>query len=72
MELLREKKHKIRLDTQAEYFENELLEMRFLKARVASLVSSRSHNTELATRPQKSQSPRPKLTVEKACWRTGK
>ena len=37
----------------------------------ASLPSSRSHRTELATAAHRSQSPALKLTVEKACCRNG-
>jgi hypothetical protein len=42
-----------------------------LVARVTTLLNSRSHNTELATAAQYSQSPRLKLTVENACCRNG-
>lgn len=40
-------------------------------ARVTSLPNSRSHNTELATAAQRSQSSRLKLTVENVCCRNG-
>jgi hypothetical protein len=39
--------------------------------RVRALLISRSHNTELATTVQRSQSEAVKPTVEKACCRTG-
>jgi hypothetical protein len=39
--------------------------------RIATLLSSRSHSTELPTAAHCSQSAALKLTVEKACWRTG-
>jgi hypothetical protein len=42
-----------------------------LVARVMILLNSRSHSTELATAAQRNQSPRLKLTVEKACCRNG-
>ena len=42
-----------------------------LVARIATLLNSRSHSTELATAAQRSQSPKLKLTVENACCRNG-
>lgn len=42
-----------------------------LVARIATLLSSRNHRTELATAAQRSQSPKLKLTVENASWRNG-
>jgi hypothetical protein len=40
-----------------------------LNVRIATLLSSRSHSTELPTAAHCSQSAALKLTVEKACWR---
>ena len=37
----------------------------------SALPSSRSHRTELATAPQRSQSPKPNAVVENACCRNG-
>ena len=42
-----------------------------ITARVTILLNSRSHSTELATPVQKTQSPKVKLDVEKACCRNG-
>src|ERR1051325_2874845 len=39
--------------------------------RIATLLNSRSHNTELPTNAHRSQSPKPKLTVEKARCKKG-
>lgn len=44
MELLREKKHKIRLDTQAEHFENEMLEMELRHKRELKLAKLEAEN----------------------------
>jgi hypothetical protein len=40
-------------------------------ARVMTLLSSRSHRTELATAAQRSQSPASRPVVENASWRKG-
>ena len=42
-----------------------------LVARIATLLSSRNHRTELATAAQRSQSPKLRLTVENAFCRNG-
>jgi hypothetical protein len=42
-----------------------------LVARVITLLNSRSHSAELAAATQRSQSPKLKFTVEKACCRKG-